>query len=103
MGRIDAVIADDGNACLGRKVNNIAVQIDGKRMGGIYQETDIMLLAKSGHLGHFHRADHVAAMNELDVLRIASGGIEKFGPRFLEHLGRDAALSRSTKNEYHSL
>ena len=102
MGRIDAVVADDGHSDLPCKVNDIVVQVHGERMGGVNDQADIVLMAESDHLGHLHRPSDVVAVRELDILQVASGGIPIGGTRFIEHLGRHAALSRSTKYENHS-
>ena len=102
MGRIDTVITNDRHSDLSRKVDNIAVQVDGKRMGSINNQADAMFLAESDHLGHFHCTSDVDAVDKLDFLDIATGGIIVNGARFFEHLSRHAALSRSTEYQNHS-
>ena len=84
------------------KVNDVAVQIHGKRMCGVNNQADFVLMAESDHFGHLHRTRDVVAVGKLDFLQVASGGIPIGGTRFIEHLSRYAALSRSTKYENHS-
>ena len=73
----------------------------GKRVGCIHQKTDVVLLAVGSHLGHVHSSGEADAVSQLDVLKVATGGIEVGGARFIEHLGHHAAFGRSAENQYH--
>ena len=99
--RKDAVITDNRQTYASCKLDHVAVQSLGKRVSRIDQHEDVMFAAKRFHAGRVHCSQNMDPMGEVDFLQVPLGGIVVNGARFIEHLSRHAALSRSTKQQYH--
>ena len=70
----------------------------GKRMGGIDQEFDVMLLAENGHGGCVHGSADGNAMMERHLLLARLRAVVERAASLLKRLYRLAPLGRATKN-----
>ena len=102
MRRKDTVEANDGNPDAVRHMEHVAVQLFGKGMGSIDQQTYVVLAAESRHFVRFHCPRQSLSVDQLQRLAFATCAIVKRLACFLQFGHGHAPLCCAAKNQNHA-
>jgi hypothetical protein len=98
---VASLVADDGDAELGRHLTDRLVEDSSEGVRRVYDELYLLLGDELAHHLMRHRARDTLAVHHLELLEGSLGRVIVFFARLIEDATYDASLRRATEDKYH--